>query len=164
MAKAREKYGAVKKNVESRRYSSVGSPWAIPYGILTNDMGWVSVGHDTATFAVETLRRWWRGQPSLSWGAPLADYGRWWRTAAATACGNGSCKSSLTTPSFRSAFVTFRPAQASGTKHRMFCHPELARSPADKSRGDCEPHRPRRKAAWRSGPSWTKTATRPGSR
>ena len=37
---------------------------AIPYGIydLTNDTGWVSVGvdHDTATFAVETLRRWWR--------------------------------------------------------------------------------------------------------
>ena len=34
---------------------------AIPYGIydLTNDTGWVSVGHDTATFAVETLRRWW---------------------------------------------------------------------------------------------------------
>ena len=37
---------------------------ALPYGVydLTNDTGWVSVGvdHDTATFAVETLRRWWR--------------------------------------------------------------------------------------------------------
>ena len=34
---------------------------ALPYGVLTNDTGWVSVGggHDTATFAVETLRRWW---------------------------------------------------------------------------------------------------------
>jgi len=37
---------------------------AIPYGIYdqTTDSGWVSVGvdHDTAEFAVETLRRWWR--------------------------------------------------------------------------------------------------------
>ena len=37
---------------------------AIPYGVydLTADAGWVSVGvdHDTAEFAVETLRRWWR--------------------------------------------------------------------------------------------------------
>jgi hypothetical protein len=37
---------------------------AIPYGIYdqTTDTGWVSVGvdHDTAEFAVETLRRWWR--------------------------------------------------------------------------------------------------------
>ncbi len=42
---------------------------AIPYGIydIGKDMGWVSVGqgHDTASFAVESLRRWWRtvGQP-----------------------------------------------------------------------------------------------------
>ena len=36
---------------------------AIPYGVydVTRDSGWVSVGedHDTAAFAVETLRRWW---------------------------------------------------------------------------------------------------------
>jgi hypothetical protein len=36
---------------------------AIPYGVydLTTDAGWVSVGidHDTAQFAVETIRRWW---------------------------------------------------------------------------------------------------------
>src|SRR3954471_25020189 len=36
----------------------------IPYGIYdqTANTGWVSVGvdHDTAEFAVETLRRWWR--------------------------------------------------------------------------------------------------------
>ena len=36
---------------------------AIPYGVydVTHDSGWVSVGvdHDTASFAVETLRRWW---------------------------------------------------------------------------------------------------------
>jgi transposase len=43
---------------------------AIPYGVydLTANAGWVSVGtnHDTAAFAVETLRRWWRQM-----GAPL---------------------------------------------------------------------------------------------
>lgn len=37
---------------------------AIPYGVydLTTNQGWVSVGtdHDTAEFAVETLRRWWQ--------------------------------------------------------------------------------------------------------
>ena len=37
---------------------------AVPYGVydLAADAGWVSVGvgHDTAEFAVETLRRWWR--------------------------------------------------------------------------------------------------------
>ncbi|EQD58977.1 Rhodopirellula transposase family protein, partial [mine drainage metagenome] len=43
---------------------------AIPYGIydVGRDRGWVSVGqdHDTATFAVESLRRWWAsvGQPA----------------------------------------------------------------------------------------------------
>jgi hypothetical protein len=35
----------------------------IPYGVydLTSNQGWVSVGidHDTAQFAVETIRRWW---------------------------------------------------------------------------------------------------------
>jgi hypothetical protein len=37
---------------------------AIPYGVydLAKDIGWVSVGvnHDTAAFAVQTIRYWWR--------------------------------------------------------------------------------------------------------
>ena len=37
---------------------------AVPYGVcdVAEDAGWVSVGvdHDTAEFAAETLRRWWR--------------------------------------------------------------------------------------------------------
>ena len=37
---------------------------AIPYGVydLTHNEGWVSVGidHDTAEFAAEAIRRWWR--------------------------------------------------------------------------------------------------------
>lgn len=38
---------------------------AVPYGIydLTANTGWVNVGtdHYTATFAVESIRRWWHG-------------------------------------------------------------------------------------------------------
>ena len=37
---------------------------ANPYGVydVANNLGWVSVGtdHDTASFAVETIRRWWK--------------------------------------------------------------------------------------------------------
>ena len=42
---------------------------ATPYGVydLARNVGWVSVGmdHDTATFAVESIRRWWQsmGRP-----------------------------------------------------------------------------------------------------
>jgi hypothetical protein len=45
---------------------------AIPYGVydLTRDAGWVTVGidHDTATFAVRTIARWWQkmGRPRYS--------------------------------------------------------------------------------------------------
>lgn len=39
---------------------------AIPYGVydLTTNTGWVNVGtdHDTATFAVESIRRWWNNR------------------------------------------------------------------------------------------------------
>jgi Rhodopirellula transposase DDE domain len=38
---------------------------AVPYGVydLASNAGWVSVGinHDTAAFAVQTIRRWWQG-------------------------------------------------------------------------------------------------------
>jgi hypothetical protein len=41
---------------------------AIPYGVydLATNSGWVSVGvdHDTSTFAVETIRRWWSSMGS----------------------------------------------------------------------------------------------------
>jgi hypothetical protein len=51
---------------------SVGK--AVPYGVydLTADTGWVSVGtdHDTAAFAVESVRRWWKAVGSG--GYPLA--------------------------------------------------------------------------------------------
>src|SRR5712691_2473819 len=44
---------------------------AIPYGVydLTANQGWVSVGtdHDTAAFAVETVRRWWQQMGSIAY-------------------------------------------------------------------------------------------------
>lgn len=44
---------------------------ALPYGIydLAADSGWVNVGtdHDTATFAVGSIRRWWNGQGRLDY-------------------------------------------------------------------------------------------------
>jgi hypothetical protein len=48
---------------------------AIPYGVddLGRNTGWVGVGtdHDTAAFAVATLRRWWQQVGSLAY--PQAD-------------------------------------------------------------------------------------------
>ena len=54
---------------------------AVPYGVVP-DAGWVSVGvdHDTAEFAVETLRRWWRKLGAAAYpesGRVLATAGRW---------------------------------------------------------------------------------------
>jgi hypothetical protein len=44
-------------------------PKAIPYGIydVGKNEGWVNVGrdHDTATFAMESIRRWWRSMGKL---------------------------------------------------------------------------------------------------
>jgi len=48
---------------------------AIPYGIydLERNLGWVNVGqdHETAAFAIESLRRWWRGDGAFAY--PEAD-------------------------------------------------------------------------------------------
>jgi hypothetical protein len=48
---------------------------AIPYGVFDvgRNVGWVNVGqdHDTATFAVESLRRWWQGDGAAAY--PNAD-------------------------------------------------------------------------------------------
>jgi hypothetical protein len=44
---------------------------AVPYGVydITKNVGWVSVGtdHDTATFAVNTIRHWWRAMGKKSY-------------------------------------------------------------------------------------------------
>lgn len=49
---------------------------AIPYGVydVTTNSGWVSVGidHDTAEFAVETVRQWWRQMGTSTYPAATA--------------------------------------------------------------------------------------------
>jgi Rhodopirellula transposase DDE domain len=45
---------------------------AVPYGVydITRNVGWVSVGtdHDTAAFAVNTIRQWWRSMGKHCYG------------------------------------------------------------------------------------------------
>ena len=66
---------------------------AAPYGVydIKANAGWVSVGsdHDTATFAVETIRRWWYGIGKLVY--PLADQ----LTITADGGGSNSSRSRL---------------------------------------------------------------------
>ena len=58
---------------------------ANPYGIydIAHNTGWVSVGmdHDTAAFAVESIRRWWN---SMGQSHSTADYGRFRREQRST--------------------------------------------------------------------------------
>ncbi len=104
---------------------------AIPYGVydLAADAGWVSVGvdHDTAEFAVETLRRWWRNMGSRVY--PQA------RRLLITADGGGSngsrCRlwkvelQGFADETGLSVSVChFPPGTSKWNKieHRMFCH------------------------------------------
>ena len=103
----------------------------IPYGVydeVTNS-GWVSVGidHDTAEFAVETVRRWWRHMGSTVY--PRA------KRLLITADGGGSNGSrcrlwKVELPrladesGLRIAVCHFPPGTSKWNKieHRMFCH------------------------------------------
>ncbi|MYA88276.1 MAG: ISAzo13 family transposase [Boseongicola sp. SB0662_bin_57] len=104
---------------------------AIPCGVydMTADKGWVSVGidHDTASFAVESVRRWWR-----SMGRPLyRDAGR----LLITADGGGSNSSRNRLWKFelqrladelglKISVSHFPPGTSKWNRieHRMFCH------------------------------------------
>jgi len=103
----------------------------IPYGVydLTRNNGWVSVGidHNTAEFAAETIRRWWRRMGSKSY--PQA------RELLITADGGGSngsrarlwkvCLQELANEiGLRITVCHFPPGTSKWNKieHRMFCH------------------------------------------
>src|SRR5665647_175814 len=57
------------KNVNNFKDKELGK--VNPYGVydITNNVGWVNVGidHDTASFAVESIRRWWNLMGSKSY-------------------------------------------------------------------------------------------------
>jgi transposase len=104
---------------------------AIPYGVydLAHNDGWVSVGidHDTARFACETLRRWWRemGHPAYLTAKELlvtADSGgsngprcRLWKVALQDLADATGLKISV---------CHFPPGTSKWNRieHRMFCH------------------------------------------
>jgi hypothetical protein len=104
---------------------------AIPYGIydLAANTGWVNVGtdHDTATFAVESIRRWWNGAgqstyPHATRLLVTADAGgsngyrtRAWKTElAALAVQTGLAITVCHFPPGTSKWNTI--------EHRLFCH------------------------------------------
>jgi transposase len=103
----------------------------IPYGVydLTTNRGWVSVGidHDTAEFAVESLRRWWQHRGSKTY--PQA------KELLITADGGGSNGSRCRLwkvelqrwadeTGLRLSVSHFPPGTSKWNKieHRMFCH------------------------------------------
>jgi transposase len=59
--------------VRTHDFPSDSAGSAIPYGVydVTADAGWVNVGtdHDTAAFAVESIRRWWKAAGSSEYPA-----------------------------------------------------------------------------------------------
>jgi transposase len=76
-----------------------------PYGVydLAANAGWVSVGidHDTAAFAIASIRRWWQGAgqgryPGARRLLITADGGA--ATARGCGCGSGNCSNSPTRP------------------------------------------------------------------
>jgi hypothetical protein len=104
---------------------------AIPYGVFdpASNSGWVSVGidHDTAAFAVESVRRWWRqmGSKVYPQAAELlitADAGgsngyraRWWKVQLQGLADELGLQISV---------CHFPPGTSKWNKieHRMFCH------------------------------------------
>ena len=100
-----------------------GKGRAVPYGIydIGENAGWVSVGvdHDTASFAVNAIRRWWQ----LMGAARYPDANHLTITADAVAamergcaCGRWNCRSSLMNSISPSLSATCRRVPASGTR------------------------------------------------
>jgi transposase len=99
-----------------------------PYGIYDQgqNIGWVNVGidHDTAAFAVESIRRWWKEvgkqqYPSTKKLLITADGAA--VTGRVCACGNGNSSSWPTRSVWASACVIFLRGPASGTKLSIAC-------------------------------------------
>ena len=71
---------------------------AVPYGVcdIADNKGWVSVGidHDTAAFAVNTIRSWWHTMGKTRYlNAPRLMITAGGSNARASGCGRSNCKS-----------------------------------------------------------------------
>src|SRR5574337_939895 len=104
---------------------------AIPYGVydVAANQGWVSVGvdHDTAEFAVETVRRWWKQMGSRAYpeamellimadgGGSNSSRSRLWKVALQQFVDETGLSVSV---------CHFPPGTSKWNKieHRMFCH------------------------------------------
>jgi DDE family transposase len=119
------------EEVEVHDFPSKTLGKVIPYGVYdeATNTGWVSVGvdHDTAEFAVETVRRWWRHMGSRVY--PKA------KRLLITADGGGSNSSRCRLwkvelqrladeTGLRISVCHFPPGTSKWNKieHRMFCH------------------------------------------
>jgi hypothetical protein len=113
---------------------------AVPYGIydLAANSGWVSVGvdHDTAAFAVNSIRQWWltvgrARYPEATRLLITADGGG--RNGSRYGCGNASCRSWPTSSPSTSQSVTCARHQQVGTKSSTASSPSSARTGAPNS-------------------------------
>ena len=105
---------------------------ANPYGVydLATDTGWVSVGtdHDTAAFAVETIRRWWNSPAATTaypHAIPTADHRRRRRLQRLPhpAVEDRTRRPGRATPAWPSPSATYHPAPANGTRSSTDCSP-----------------------------------------
>ena len=112
-----------------------------PYGIydMARNAGWVNVGtdHDTAAFAVESIRRWWdsMGQATLPRRPRrLADHRRWRREQRVAGAALEAWNSSgwPTRRGWRSRCATSRRGRASGTRSSIGSSRSSARTGAGK--------------------------------
>lgn len=125
---------------------------AILYGVydVTANTGWVSVGldHDTAEFAGETLRRWWRHMGALTY--PKAD------ALLITADGGGSNGSrcrlwKVTLQRLADEWRLPYPRVSLSSRHQQMeqnrappvqsHHHQLTRTSPDQSRNPCQSYR-----------------------
>ena len=119
------------EEVEVHDFPSKTLGKVIPYGVYdeATNTGWVSVGvdHDTAEFAVETVRRWWRQMGSQAYARA--------KRLLITADGGGSNGSRCRLwkvelqrladeAGLRISVCHFPPGTSKWNKieHRMFCH------------------------------------------
>ena len=122
--------GAPEK-VEVHDFASLESPKVIPYGIydIGKNMGWINVGcdHDSASFAVASIRRWW-----LSMGKEIYPEAKELMICADGGGSNGyrvrlwkvELQSFATETGFQITTCHFPPGTSKWNKieHRLFSH------------------------------------------
>jgi len=101
---------------------------AIPYGVydLLRNEGWVNVGvdHDTAEFAVESIRRWWKRMGKKAYPEAtdlLVTADGVAATVREPGCGSSNCRGSPTRAGCASTSATTRRGRANGTRSSTAC-------------------------------------------